>query len=78
MMVAKMIGYFKMNTGKRINELRHTPGVPVWQRNYYEHIIRNDGELSKIREYIGTNPLRWASDRENPETDDFEPDTPWL
>ncbi|MBZ5564269.1 MAG: hypothetical protein LAP13_17835 [Acidobacteriia bacterium] len=44
-------------------------GVPlrVWQRGYYEHIVRNDDELAKIREYIRTNPLRWASGRYNPE-----------
>jgi hypothetical protein len=39
----------------------------LWQRNYYEHVIRNDRELDKIREYIATNPLRWALDRENPQ-----------
>ena len=39
----------------------------VWQRNYYEHIIRNEKELNKIREYIINNPLRWHLDRENPD-----------
>ena len=38
----------------------------LWQRNYYEHIIRSDEELERIREYIRTNPERWALDRENP------------
>ena len=38
----------------------------VWQRNYYEHIIRNENELIKIREYIQNNPLKWEFDRENP------------
>jgi putative transposase len=42
-----------------------TAGV-VWQRNYYEHIIRNESELSRIREYIGNNPGRWAEDIYNP------------
>jgi hypothetical protein len=37
-----------------------------WQRNYYEHIVRNDNELRRIREYIGNNPAQWAVDRENP------------
>jgi len=37
----------------------------VWQRNYYEHIIRDDAALDRIREYIRDNPIRWASDREN-------------
>ena len=38
-----------------------------WQRNYYEHVIRNEYELNKIREYIQNNPLKWSLDRENPE-----------
>ncbi|MFQ5686668.1 MAG: transposase, partial [Candidatus Scalindua sp.] len=39
----------------------------VWQRNYYEHIIRNEKELNKIREYIMYNPLKWLLDRKNPD-----------
>ncbi|HSW39300.1 MAG TPA: hypothetical protein VLL97_07400 [Acidobacteriota bacterium] len=38
----------------------------LWQRNYYEHIIRDDDELNRIREYIVNNPAKWALDRENP------------
>jgi len=38
----------------------------LWQRNYYEHIIRNDVELNRIREYIANNPAKWAEDEENP------------
>jgi REP element-mobilizing transposase RayT len=38
----------------------------LWQRNYYEHVIRNEEELDAIRQYIADNPLRWAEDRENP------------
>jgi len=38
-----------------------------WQRNYYEHIIRNEDELNRIREYIENNPLQWQFDRDNPE-----------
>ena len=37
----------------------------LWQRNYYEHIIRNEESLNRIREYILTNPMRWELDREN-------------
>jgi hypothetical protein len=37
-----------------------------WQRNYYEHIVRNENELNRIREYIMNNPLQWELDRENP------------
>ncbi|MCS6908535.1 MAG: transposase [Anaerolineales bacterium] len=56
---------YKSAVAKRINALRNTPGAPVWQRNYYEHIIRDDGELERIRQYILDNPARWAEDREN-------------
>jgi len=38
----------------------------VWQRNYYEHIIRNEAELNRIREYIINNPAGWDADQENP------------
>jgi putative transposase len=62
-----IIRSFKSITTKRINALRDTPGAPVWQRNYYEHVVRNERELAHIREYIQTNPLRWALDWENPE-----------
>jgi REP element-mobilizing transposase RayT len=56
---------FKSAVTVRINRMRNTPGVPVWQRNYYEHIIRDNKELNRIREYIRYNPDRWESDREN-------------
>jgi putative transposase len=42
MLLPKIIGRFKMTSAKRINEVRRTPGVPVWQRNYYEHIMRDE------------------------------------
>lgn len=57
---------FKSAATKHINELRHTAGVPVWQRNYYEHIIRDENSMARIREYIINNPLQWALDRDNP------------
>lgn len=37
----------------------------VWQRNYYEHIVRNEKELNQIREYIRANPIQWEKDPEN-------------
>lgn len=48
-----------MQSAKQINKIRNTPGIPVWQRNYYEHIIRHENELNRIREYIVNNPLQW-------------------
>jgi len=62
---AFVAGYKSVVT-KRINEIRAMPGVPVWQRNYHEHILRNEDELHRIRQYIANNPLKWALDEENP------------
>ena len=62
----EIIRAFKTFSSRKINELRNTSGTSVWQRNYYEHVIRRDESLDQIREYIVTNPLRWALDRENP------------
>jgi len=44
------------------------PGVPIWQRNYYEHIICNEESMNLIHEYILNNSLQWEFDRENPST----------
>ena len=64
--IASIVGSFKSAATKRINEMRGMPGGKLWQRNYYEHIIRNDESLHRIREYIANNPLQWELDRENP------------
>jgi len=61
-----IVRYFKSAVTRRINELRGTPYTPVWQRNYYEHVIRNETDLNEIREYIINNPLKWDLDSENP------------
>ncbi len=61
-----LIGAFKTVSTKHINLLRGTEGIPVWQRNYYEHIIRNEPEMDRITRYIESNPLRWVDDDENP------------
>ena len=65
--IGAIIGQFKSIITKCVNQIRNTPGVPVWQRNFYEHIIRNENELNEIREYINNNPLQWELDNENPE-----------
>jgi REP element-mobilizing transposase RayT len=64
--VGALMAGFKSAATKRINQMRRTPGVPVWQRNYYEHIIRNQASLGSIRAYIAANPANWAEDEENP------------
>jgi REP element-mobilizing transposase RayT len=70
---------FKSAVTQRINAARRrgaaccaptsttgTPTSSVWQRNYYEHVIRNEESLHRLREYIRDNPARWADDEENP------------
>jgi REP element-mobilizing transposase RayT len=61
-----IIRSFKSAVTKHVNEMRHTPGIPIWQRSYYEHIIRNEDEVHQIQVYIVNNPLRWELDSENP------------
>jgi len=63
--IAAIVGSFKSAVAKRINRMRQTRGAAVWQRNYYEHIIRNERALRAIRRYILENPLRWHLDRYN-------------
>jgi len=60
------VGGFKSAVTKRINESRRALGMPVWQRNYFEHVIRNEDSLHRIRQYILDNPTQWEFDRENP------------
>ena len=50
--LSSFIAGYKSAVTKRINQIRQTQCIPVWQRNYYEHIIRNEYDLNKIREYI--------------------------
>lgn len=50
----------------KANKTRKTRGAPIWRRNYYEHIIRNQRELENIRKYIQLDPMKWAQDEENP------------
>ena len=64
--LGSLIGAFKTTSTKIINELRHTPGVSIWQRNYYEHVVRGEEDLNQIRQYILENPIKWDMDEENP------------
>jgi len=62
--LGRLVGAFKTVFAKHVNEIRSTPGAKLWQRNYYEHVIRDDLSLRRIREYIANNPSRWILDRE--------------
>jgi len=64
--IPTIVRLFKSTTTKQINQLRvSTPMQPLWQRNYYEHVIRNKVELNRIRQYIIDNPKKWKEDNLN-------------
>jgi REP element-mobilizing transposase RayT len=65
MLIPLVMGYLKMNSSKRINILLNSSGVPIWQRNYYERIVRNDQAYNAICQYIHSNPASWNNDQEN-------------
>jgi putative transposase len=60
--LGSFVAGYKMAVTKRVNRLRDTPGARVWQRNYYERVIRDDDEAVRARAYIRDNPGRWADD----------------
>ena len=62
-----IIGSFKSAATRRINRLRGVSGLPVWQRNYYERIIRDDDELQLARAYVFNNPAAWPDDENHPD-----------
>jgi len=64
--LSRLVGAFKTVSTNQVNIIRNTPGRKLWQRNYYEHIIRNEEELSHIRHYITENPVDWRKNEENP------------
>jgi len=53
---------FKSATTRAINLLEGTPGGVIWQRNYHEHIIRDQADFERIHAYVETNPQRWQED----------------
>jgi REP element-mobilizing transposase RayT len=64
--LGKIMRAFKSISTIEVNRLLSRPGQPLWQRNYYEHIIRDDDGLDRIRQYIVDNPVKWPEDEENP------------
>ncbi len=61
----EIVRALKSFSARRINEWRGMPGRSVWQRGYYEHVIRNDESIDQIRAYITNNPKRWDVDEEH-------------
>ena len=64
--LGSFVAGFKSAAAKRINQIRRTPGAPIWQRSFYEHVIRNLKSLYRIRQYIAENPQNWPLDEDNP------------
>lgn len=65
--IGAIVQNFKSVSTRRVNQLRKTAGVPIWHRNYYEHIIRDERALHNIRQYIQNNPLSWWQDQLHPD-----------
>lgn len=60
--VSSFVAGFKSAATKRINAYRGTPGAPVWQARFHDHIIRNQEEYARIVAYIANNPIKWTED----------------
>jgi REP element-mobilizing transposase RayT len=61
--ISSFVAGFKASATKRINKYRTSPGEPVWQSRFYDHIIQNKDEYLRIRQYIKDNPANWEIDR---------------
>ncbi|MBL1177180.1 hypothetical protein [Pantanalinema sp. GBBB05] len=57
---------FKSVTTRSLNRMQRSPGHSIWQRNDYEHIMRSEVSLGRIRQYIYDNPLVWQQDQLHP------------
>ena len=64
--LGQIVAYFKYQTTKQINAARNVGIQRLWQRNYYERVIRDEDELNVVRQYIIDNPAKWDTDEENP------------
>jgi REP element-mobilizing transposase RayT len=62
----EIVRALKTFSARRINQILGTPGIPVWQRNYYEHVIRNEIDLEETREYIQNNLIKCLEDENHP------------
>jgi len=78
--LSSFISGFKAAATTRIREITGRPSMPVWQRGYYEHVIRGRKELERTRLYIDGNPQTWLDDDENPNniTRKRKSQKPWL
>ena len=63
MVLIKILGKFQQQTSKQINIIRNTPGNKNWQRDFYDHVIRDNNAYRRIKNYIINNPKKWDDDK---------------
>lgn len=63
--ISNIIGAFKTMAAARVNKLRGNIGTPVWQKSFYDRIVRNEYELDRLQKNIQNNPIKWLEDRDN-------------
>jgi putative transposase len=73
--LGEVVRTYKAVSTRMIRKISNTNFA--WQRNYFEHVIRDDESLNRIRQYILDNPARWDIDRDNPQAATFEPKDAW-
>ena len=61
--LSEIVRGFKSRSARAINRLRGGEGKPVWQRSFYDHVVRSDADLARIQEYVAHNPEAWEADR---------------
>ena len=64
--LSEIVRGFKTWSSRRVNKILNSAGTPLWQRSFYDPVIRDERDLHSIREYIANNPLQWELDHENP------------
>ena len=64
--LSSIVGQFKASSTRVVNDALGIPGVRLWHRGFYEHVVRDDDDFARIAKYIVTNPERWETDEENP------------
>jgi REP element-mobilizing transposase RayT len=63
--LGSLVAGFKATSTRNVNRLRQSPGVRLWQRNYYEHVIRNEDDRNSLCAYIKNNPREWEEGADN-------------
>jgi putative transposase len=76
--LGQVMGFFKYESTRGVNDNWGAPGRRLWQRSYFDHVIRNEQALEAIRQYIETNPLRWEADAENPDGNGVDDVRVWV